>query len=67
MFGSIGLVRDRRDLQRSRTQKRQHVTMAANHPPVATEEDVLQQPMSTSPALQQPQAPAAMFWFQGQR
>jgi hypothetical protein len=53
MFGSIGLVRDRRDLQRSWTQKRNHTTLAKRKTaPVGSEEDVLQQQMATSPALQ---------------
>jgi hypothetical protein len=53
MFGSIGLVRDRRDLQRSWTLKRHQTTPAAtNTLPVGSEEDVLQQQMATSPALQ---------------
>jgi hypothetical protein len=52
MFGSIGLIRDKRDLQRSRTQKRQHTTKAAAKIlPVGSEEDVLQQPMATSSYL----------------
>jgi hypothetical protein len=53
MFGSIGLVRDRRDLQRSWTLKRHHTTPAATKTlPVGSEDDVLQQQMATSPSLQ---------------
>jgi hypothetical protein len=53
MFGSIGLIRDRRDLQRSWSLKRHHTTQAAAKTlPVGSEEDVFQQQMATSPSLQ---------------
>ena len=53
MFGSIGLIRDRRDLQRSWSLKRHLATQtAAKNLPVGSEEDVLQQQMATSPSLQ---------------
>jgi hypothetical protein len=53
MFGSIGLIRDRRDLQRSLSLKRRHTTQAAAKTlPVGSEDDVLQQQMATSPSLQ---------------
>jgi hypothetical protein len=53
MFGSIGLIRDRRDLQRSWSLKRHRTAEAASkNLPVGSEEDVLQQQMATSPSLQ---------------